>query len=103
MWYYYLSYFFGGAFLMNSVPHLVNGVSGRSFPTPFAKPPGKGLSPPVVNAFWGALNLVVGYFLVFHVGDFSLRDIPYVLVVGAGGLVLGIMLALNFQKSAAGG
>ena len=52
-WYFYVAYFFGGAFLVNAVPHFVNGVSGRSFPTPFASPPGKGLSSPMVNVLWG--------------------------------------------------
>ena len=33
-WYQYIAYFFGGAFLVNSVPHFTNGVSGRSFATP---------------------------------------------------------------------
>ncbi len=56
-WYDYLSYFFGGAFLANSLPHLINGVSGRSFQAPFAKPPGKGLSSPTVNVLWGFINL----------------------------------------------
>jgi len=46
-WYFYVSYFFGGVFLVNAVPHFVNGVSGRSFPTPFASPPGKGKSSPL--------------------------------------------------------
>ena len=46
-WYFYLAYFWGGAFLVNAVPHFVNGVSGRSFPTPFASPPGKGSSSPI--------------------------------------------------------
>jgi hypothetical protein len=27
-WYHYLAYFFGGAFLANTVPHFVNGISG---------------------------------------------------------------------------
>ena len=49
-WYHYVAWFFGGAFLVNSVPHFTNGVSGRPFPTPFAKPPGRGLSPSWVNA-----------------------------------------------------
>ena len=40
-WYYFLSYFFGGAFLANALPHLLNGISGRSFQSPFAKPPEK--------------------------------------------------------------
>ena len=89
MWHFCTSYFFGGAFLMNSVPHLVNGLSGLSFPSPSAKPPGKGLSPPVVNVLWGMLNLAVGYFLVFHVGDFYLRDITEMLVLGPAACLSG--------------
>ena len=64
-WYYYLSYFFGGAFLANSLPHLINGVSGRAFQSPFAKPPGKGLSSSTVNVLWGFFNLAVAYVLCF--------------------------------------
>jgi len=60
-WYHYIAYFFGGAFLVNSVPHFTNGVSGRSFPSPFASPPGQGLSPAWVNVLWGLFNLMVGY------------------------------------------
>ena len=39
-WLHLLSYGFAGVFLANAVPHVVNGVSGRAFQTPFAKPPG---------------------------------------------------------------
>ena len=49
-WYHYISYFFGGAFLANAVPHFVNGVSGNPFQSPFAHPPGEGLSPALGNA-----------------------------------------------------
>ncbi len=70
-----VSYFFGGAFLLNAVPHLVSGVTGRAFQTPFAKPPGEGLSSSTVNVLWGFFNLVVGYLLVVQVGDFDLRDL----------------------------
>lgn len=95
-WYFYVAYFFGGAFLVNAVPHFVSGVSGRSFPSPFASPPGKGLSSPMVNVLWGTLNAVVGYFLVSHVGEFHIRSIPDVLVLGAGGLLMAVMLARAF-------
>lgn len=49
------AYFFGGAFTANIIPHFVAGIMGRSFQTPFAKPPGKGLSSPTVNVLWGFL------------------------------------------------
>jgi hypothetical protein len=38
-WSFYVSYFFGGTFLVNSIPHFVSGLMGRAFQTPFAKPP----------------------------------------------------------------
>jgi hypothetical protein len=62
-WYNYISCFFAGMFLANFVPHFIHGVSGDSFPSPFANPPGKGLSSPLINVLWGLLNLVIGYFL----------------------------------------
>ena len=40
-WYHDVAYFFGGAFLANTIPHLVNGISGLPFQSPFASPPGK--------------------------------------------------------------
>jgi hypothetical protein len=97
-WYAYVAYFFGGAFFVNAIPHFVNGVSGRSFPSPFASPPGKGKSSPMVNVLWGTLNGVVGYFLVCHVGEFHIRDILDVLVLGAGGLLMAVMLARAFGR-----
>jgi hypothetical protein len=64
-----LSYLFGGAFLANAVPHFVSGMMGRPFQSPFAKPPGEGLSSPTVNVLWGFFNIVVGYVLICRVGD----------------------------------
>jgi len=52
-WYAYLAYFFGGAFLVNDIPHFTSGVCGRLFPRPFACPPGRGEPPPLVNVLWG--------------------------------------------------
>jgi hypothetical protein len=95
-WYHFVAYFFGGAFFVNAIPHFTNGVSGRKFPTPFASPPGKGLSPAVVNVLWGSLNLVIGYLLVFRVGTFDFRRTQDALIVGVGGLLMAIMLSRTF-------
>jgi hypothetical protein len=97
-WYFYVAYFFGGAFFVNAVPHFVNGVSGRSFPTPFASPPGKGQSSSTVNVLWGAANVVAGHFLVTRVGEFHVRSIPDALVAGAGGLLMAVMLSRAFGQ-----
>src|SRR5271156_6548741 len=69
-WHHYIACFFAGMFLTNVVPHFVHGISGDPFPTPFSKPPGKGLSSPTVNVVWALFNLVIGYFL-FQVGKIS--------------------------------
>lgn len=97
-WYFYMAYFFGGAFGVNAVPHFVSGVCGRSFPSPFSSPPGKGLSSPTVNVLWGTANAIAAFFLVCHIGEFHVRDIPDVLTFGAGGLVMALMLAHSFGE-----
>ncbi len=93
-----VSYFFGGAFLANAVPHFVSGVMGKPFQSPFAKPPGQGLSSSTVNVLWGSLNLVVGYILVCRVGDFDLRTTSDVTALGLGILLMGLFLARRFGR-----
>jgi hypothetical protein len=68
--YNYIMSFLAGAILANVVPHFVHGISGDRFPTPFAKPPGKGLSSPILNVVWSLFNLVLGY-LFFRAGKVS--------------------------------
>ena len=55
-WIDYVAYLFGGAFLTNAVPHFVSGMMGRPFQSPFAKPPGEGLSSSTVNVLWGSIS-----------------------------------------------
>ncbi len=95
-WIDYASYFFGGAFLTNAVPHFVSGVTGHPFQSPFAKPPGKGLSSSTVNVLWGFVNLVVGYVLIFRVGSFDFRSTADAAASGLGVLLMGLMLARTF-------
>jgi len=97
-WYVYVAYFFGGAFLVNAVPHFVNGISGSPFQSPFATPPGEGLSSAPVNVLWGSVNLVAAYLLLARVGTFDLRRWRHVFVAGAGGLAMALMLARAFGR-----
>jgi hypothetical protein len=78
-------------------PYFVSGVTGHPFQSPFASPPGQGLSP-AVDVLGGAFNLVVGYVLVLRVGKFELRDTKHALTAGAGGLLMAIMSALVFGR-----
>jgi hypothetical protein len=97
-WYHSLAYFFGGAFLVNCLPHFGNGISGHAFQSPFASPPGQGLSSATVNVLWGLFNLAVAYLLVCRVGSFNLRNTRHVLVLGAGILLMSLMLARAFGR-----
>ncbi|MBO0753054.1 MAG: hypothetical protein J2P53_13130 [Bradyrhizobiaceae bacterium] len=93
-----VSYFFGGAVLANAIPHLVSGMMGRPFQSPFANPPGEGLSSSTVNVLWGFLNIVVGYLLVCHVGDFELRNTVDVAALGAGAFLIALLSARRFGR-----
>jgi len=97
-WYHYVSYFFGGAFLVNFVPHFINGVTGHRFPTPFASPPGQGESTALINVLWGLFNLVIAYLLLGRVGQFSIRRTPQLLIAAAGGILMAIMLSQAFGR-----
>ncbi|RKP53659.1 hypothetical protein [Pararobbsia silviterrae] len=97
-WAHCVSYFFGGAVLANAVPHLVSGSMGRAFQSPFAKPPGEGLSSSTVNVLWGTFNLVVGYILVCRVGDFDLHDSLDVGSALVGGLLMSLFAAHHFGR-----
>ena len=97
-WPHLLAYFLGGGFLANAVPHAASGMMGRPFQSPFARPPGQGLSSSTVNVLWGFLNLVVGYVLVCRVGDFDLHSTVDVAVLGLGALLLALMMARHFGR-----
>ncbi len=83
-WLHDACYFLGGAFLTNAVPHLVSGVMGRPFQSPFAKPAGQGLSSSTVNVLWGSVNLAVAYGLIGRVGTFDVRATEHVVASGLG-------------------
>jgi hypothetical protein len=97
-WYHLLAYFVGGAFLANFVPHFVQGISGAPFQSPFATPPGEGLSSALLNVVWSLVNLLVAYLLVVRVGAFDLRKTKHAAVLGAGIAMMALMLAHHFGR-----
>jgi hypothetical protein len=96
-WYSYLACFFAGLFLANVVPHFVHGISGDRFPTPFARPPGKGLSSPTVNVVWALFNLAVGY-LLFRAGDVSGGNHATLLIFFAGIAAISVLSSVRFAQ-----
>ncbi len=97
-WLVLVAYFFGGAFLANAIPHFVSGMTGRPFQSPFAKPPGTGLSSSTVNVLWGFFNIVVGYVLVCRVGEFDARDTGDAVALFLGVLSMALLAARQFGR-----
>lgn len=93
-----LSYFFGGFFLANAVPHAVSGMMGRPFQSPFATPPGEGMSSSTTNVLWGFFNLALAYLLVCKVGDFQPGNVAHILALGSGALLISVFSARHFGR-----
>jgi hypothetical protein len=93
----YLLLFLSGALLVNSLPHLVSGLMGQPFPTPFAKPHGVGDSSPVTNFLWGFANAAIGAGIVLRWWDGVDHKIGAA-ALAAGGLLIGLYLATHFGK-----
>src|ERR1700716_4430744 len=93
----YVCHFFAGAFLCNCIPHLVAGLQGAPFPTPFAKPRGVGNSSPPVNFLWGSFNLGAGIALL-SASPISIELGAPLLTFASGFLGLGVFLAWHFNR-----
>jgi hypothetical protein len=85
-----------GVFLTNSLLHLIHGINGDAFPTPFADPPGTRLSSPVINIFWAVFNIIIGV-LLLKTGKVSFRNkytvILFICGIGFLGLIFSVMSA----------
>jgi len=97
-WLDYLAWFVGGAALINTIPHLTAGLMGRPFQSPFAKPPGQGLSSSRTNVLWGSVNLILAYLLLAHVGRFEFQSGADMGAAGLGGLLIGLFSASHFGR-----
>lgn len=101
-WSHFPAYFFAGAFFANFVPHFISGVLGRTFPTPFASPPFRGLSSSPVNVLYGICNLAVAYTLLLRVGDFDPRSALHAGAFGLGLTAWSLMVARSLARLHAG-
>ena len=97
IWLHYLYCLLSGAFLANFVPHYVQGACGNRFPTPFSKPPGKGLSSAPINMIWSLVNLAAAMVL-FHLGAVAQSGHTSFHVFLAGFAILSIMHSIHFQN-----
>ena len=97
-WYNYVSCFLAGLFLANALPHLLHGISGEEFPTPFAHPPGTGLSSSLVNVLWALFNVIVGY-LLYRDGQIRRKKRLAILLFFAGVATTSILLSQVFMNA----
>jgi len=97
-WLHPVSYFFRRPVSDNAVPHFVSGAMGKPFQTPFAKPPGKGLSSSTVNVLWGFANFVFAYLLLLHIGHFDPRSLLCIAPFAAGTLLISLQLSRHFGE-----
>lgn len=92
-WYHDVAYFLGGAFFANCLPHLLTGVAGKPFPSPFASPPFTGLSSSTVNVAWGLSNLVIAYLLLVQIGAFDIESFRNIGISFVGFALMAFKLA----------
>jgi len=102
----FITYFISGALVANSVPHIVNGTSGRKFPekSPFKKT-SHGESPfervffsPIVNVLWGVCNISIGFVVANSVGTFRVGLTADVFIFMSGFTATAVFLAWNIGK-----
>ena len=98
MWYVYVAFFFAGVFLTNGIPHFIHGISGKRFQSPFASPPGVGESSPIINIIWGLVNFIIGYVLLYSLGDFTLGFTLDILFFTIGIIITAVALAFHFGR-----
>jgi hypothetical protein len=92
----YLGLLIAGVLLCNSLPHLLAGVQGERFYTPWARPRSIGKSTALENVLWGSANLLMSVFLIDRIFP---RNLPHGLLILAIGFVgMGIGLALIFGR-----
>jgi hypothetical protein len=87
-WWYYVVAVFAALLLVNGVPHFVQGISGKQFPSPFSGGP-PNLDSAVHNVLWGAGNLIVGGVLFWLIsGGLNLVLVVEMVVIGTAAAAL---------------
>ena len=94
-WFHYLSAFFAGVFFVNMIPHYINGMMGKEFPSPFGEPAGIGLSHPIVNVTWGIINVLISLSFIYF-GKLHKRETNLWIAAAIGGIVMSLYVAYYF-------
>ena len=84
----FIGAFLAGALLFNAIPHLVQGICGKTHMTPFSV-----TSSPVVNILWGWINLLTGAGILYAVRD-SILEMALFLVFCSGAFITSMGLSI---------
>jgi drug/metabolite transporter (DMT)-like permease len=96
-WYEVVAHFFAGAFLANTVPHFVLGVTGQRFPSVFSRPVGSASSP-LANVVWAGINAAIVVLLIALVPIPDPWPLASKIALAAGFFVIAVALALYFGR-----
>lgn len=96
-WFHYILAFLSGGIFVNFIPHFINGVSGRPFPSPFSDPPGVGVSSPVSNIVWALINFLLAYAFTYF-GKLNQRSKSIPIAYLFGGFAMAFYLANYFSN-----
>ncbi len=92
----YLGLLLAGMLLCNALPHLLAGLQGETFYTPWATPRRVGRSSALENVLWGSANLLVAVFLIDRIFP---KNVPHGLIILAIGFVgMGVGCAITFGR-----
>jgi hypothetical protein len=92
----WIAAFFVGAFLVNSIPHGVMGVTGQPFPTLFSGGP-PNLSPAWLNVVWSIINIAIGFGLLRLIARWKDQmAVRWTMIVA--GAVFALLLAFTFSS-----
>jgi len=99
-------YFLSGVIIVNGIPHLINGLSGRYWPKKskliskaeesFQKR--KFSCSPVANFIWGFINITIALFIILKVGNLHFSISFELCSLLLGNLIGGIYIAWNFNE-----
>ena len=96
VWWHLLLGLLIGALLVNGIPHFVQGVSGKQFPTPFSGGSGT-LDGAVRNVAWGGLNFLIAGLLLWACAA-SVALPLFWIVVAIAGFAMALGSAYMFSQ-----
>ena len=97
-WWFYVVAIIAPVLLTNGIPHFVNGISGKRFPSPFSGGPGTE-DAPTRNVLWGAGNIIVGGALLWTIRE-GLEDLILVIELVVVSVAWALFLARIFTQPA---